>query len=745
MGSSSSNCRNASVNPYRVQNAGRFSSNNQETLTKPQTNPKLGSQPSSLGVNSDAVQKIIPAVTKVDLNIAANSKAHQTSTFDICRTVVNPKLVVRRGQSFTVVVELSQELDEASQDLRITFETGKQPLVSKGTQVIFLLSSEIRPKEWGATQLSKNGNKLTLTLQTSPTCFVGKWTLIFDVIKRDAPKDKSQRYKVPDQVYILFNPWCKDDIVYMSDSDLLNEYVLNDIGKLYTGSQNNITSKPWNFGQFETCVLDVALYLLDVSKLKVEVRGNPVNVVRAISALVNSNDDDGVVVGRWSGNYADGHSPASWTGTPAILEEYWKTKEPVKYGQCWVFSAVTTSVCRALGIPTRSITNFQSAHDTDGSITIDVHHKIDGSIDNEVENDSIWNFHVWNEAWMARPDLPAGYGGWQAFDATPQETSNGVYCCGPVSVAAIKQGAVNEPYDGSFVFAEVNADRVHWRQNALGTMVVIGIDYNIVGKYISTKAANSGDREDVTNSYKAQEGSPEERAAVLRANQLASNRKDIYNLPTTDVEFSLLADTKETFIGGNFDLTLKMKNSGNSTRTIGGKMEVKTMFYTGVLADLVKSENVSLKLDPGQELSFPVHIFASDYESKLKDSCMLDVAVMLFVEESDQIFVKKDTYRLRKPHLVIQGPTESKLGQELKVDVSFTNPLSKALTKTYLMIDGVVQAKRLEMSKVPANGVFQSTVSVTPNKVGKKELIVVFNSRELEDVNGSLPILINSS
>ena len=36
------------------------------------------------------------------------------------------------------------------------------------------------------------------------------------------------------------------------------------------------------------------------------------------------------------------------------------------------------------------------------------------------------NFHVWNEAWMARPDLPSPeYGGWQAFDATPQETSGG--------------------------------------------------------------------------------------------------------------------------------------------------------------------------------------------------------------------------------------------------------------------------------------------------------------------------------
>ena len=32
---------------------------------------------------------------------------------------------------------------------------------------------------------------------------------------------------------------------------------------------------------------------------------------------------------------------------------------------------------------------------------------------------------MWNEAWFERPDLPAGYGGWQAFDATPQERSEG--------------------------------------------------------------------------------------------------------------------------------------------------------------------------------------------------------------------------------------------------------------------------------------------------------------------------------
>lgn len=35
------------------------------------------------------------------------------------------------------------------------------------------------------------------------------------------------------------------------------------------------------------------------------------------------------------------------------------------------------------------------------------------------------NYHCWNECYMTRPDLPAGFGGWQAVDATPQETSDG--------------------------------------------------------------------------------------------------------------------------------------------------------------------------------------------------------------------------------------------------------------------------------------------------------------------------------
>ena len=47
-------------------------------------------------------------------------------------------------------------------------------------------------------------------------------------------------------------------------------------------------------------------------------------------------------------------------------------------------------VCRALGIPCRSVTNFVSAHDTDGSITIDTHYDDLGRPIDHLNDDSVW-------------------------------------------------------------------------------------------------------------------------------------------------------------------------------------------------------------------------------------------------------------------------------------------------------------------------------------------------------------------
>ena len=53
------------------------------------------------------------------------------------------------------------------------------------------------------------------------------------------------------------------------------------------------------------------------------------------------------------------------------------------------FSLDLFPVLRAIGIPTRSVTNFESAHDTDSSMTIDSHFDEDDEPITHLD-DSVW-------------------------------------------------------------------------------------------------------------------------------------------------------------------------------------------------------------------------------------------------------------------------------------------------------------------------------------------------------------------
>lgn len=197
--------------------------------------------------------------------------------------------------------------------------------------------------------------------------------------------------KLKDSVVVLFNAWSENDSVYLSDEALRKEYVLNSKGRLYIG---NTHGKAWNLGLYQEDTLRAVLFVLEtVSKLTFEQKRDPILVTRALSALINSVGDNGVLEGRWAEDYPDGKSPWFWTGSGAILKQYYQSGgKPVKYGQCWVFSGVLLTALRVLGIPSRSVTNFNSARDTNRNRTIDEYYDEDGNRLDYLSSgqDSIW-------------------------------------------------------------------------------------------------------------------------------------------------------------------------------------------------------------------------------------------------------------------------------------------------------------------------------------------------------------------
>ena len=176
---------------------------------------------------------------------------------------------------------------------------------------------------------------------------------------------------------VLFNPWDERDATYMDTSTGRKEYVERTKGGIWQ-SRESAPGKDddgfvvWGFDQNTKIVLDVALSLLTKSRegkkpehvLTSGQRGSPTDVSRWLSFAIN----EFVLKGKWSKPYdaPPNTFPWTWLGSSAILHKYFdgEKKQPVRWGQCWVFSGVYTSLARALGIPTRSVTNFDSAHDS---------------------------------------------------------------------------------------------------------------------------------------------------------------------------------------------------------------------------------------------------------------------------------------------------------------------------------------------------------------------------------------------
>ncbi|XP_030584846.1 protein-glutamine gamma-glutamyltransferase E isoform X2 [Archocentrus centrarchus] len=676
----------------------------------------------------------------VNLNCETNNAEHRT------KKLSQDQLIVRRGQPFTVTAELTQPFYPDRDPLTFTAVTGEQPSEDLGTKSCFGIPNKIQrsssAKAVWKVDLGKISNpatgSLSLTITPPADTPVGQYDLFARL------KDTETLLTT---LVVLFNPWCPDDSVSLSDEAERQEYVMNEQGIIYNGSGNYLSSIPWDFGQFEQDMVKICLMMLDVNPKHlanaandVSARCNPIYVSRVVSAMINSADDCGVLQGRWAGPFWGGVAPSHWSGSYPILKQWYNIGcNPVKYGQCWVFAGVMCSVMRLLGIPCRVVTNYQSAHDTNKNLIIDVYHA-DYGVREKESKDSIWNFHVWVECWMKRPDL----------------AKDGAYCCGPASVKAILDGETDLKYDVPFVFAEVNADCMDWLCKANGTMLKIFSDTKRVGQNISTKAVGSNTRVDITDNYKFKEGTKKERDVfkyALTRNDY-KNEKDKVNgnitnpalnggnmggagsegtqstvqLPPISMRFE---EVSKPIKGKDVSLNLVLRSVSSTARSVSISISVQAMRYNGSLAENIQAEMKDQTLLPGKDLSIPILVPYSVYHKPMVDSQSMKIsAVVTDKQKPNNAYLAENDVVLLNPPISITLLSPARLNRRTAVEVVFMNPVNETLRECSLtisgsgLVDGEDEYKLPDLK--PSNRV-RITSFFVPLKTGEKTLVANFD------------------
>ena len=323
-----------------------------------------------------------------------------------------------------------------------------------------------------------------------------------------------------------------------------NEYVIFDSETYHSWSKNEI---------YEYCRSNTGLYRrwsydLKSEKIKkylfewIEELDDKRSKLEVIKHLMTHMSN--LMVGRWETNFDGGLAPSHWVGTEQIFMSREKNNEPVKYGQCWCFAEIMTTLCRMLNIPTRTVSGRNVLIDENLDHGIDFKEDLmkgestinlalinrqflnqamanlvsggnnKGELWEELKiydcGDTFWSFHYWNEVFID--------GHWYSFDATP--TNSNLTGIGPYSISK------EEGYDADKILSMSNLPFRLWATETIieGDKVVnIPYVYSIIfphsskkSKYlklpkiidifnkkviVSTKDCNSSNVVDITNNY----------------------------------------------------------------------------------------------------------------------------------------------------------------------------------------------------------------------------------------------------
>lgn len=676
------------------------------------------------------------SIKSCDLHAAENNEKHHTDAISARH------LILRRGQSFTITLNFrapTHTFLSALKKVALIAQTGEQPSKTNKTQAIFPISSLGDQKGWSAAVEERDAQHWTISVTTPVDAVIGHYSLLLQVSGK-------KQYPLG-QFTLLFNPWNRDDAVFLQNEAQRTEYVLKQDGFVYLGTADCIQEEPWDFGQFERDVMDLSLNLLSVDK-QVKDWSQPAHVACMVGALLHALKKKSVLPISQIQATQQGALYKRRGSVPILRQWLTGRGRPVYESQAWVFAAVVCTVLRCLGIPARVVTTFDSAQGTNGSLLVDEYYNEEGLQNGEGQRGHIWVFQTSVECWMNRPDLSKGYDGWQILHPRAPNGAGVLGSCNLVPIKAVKEGELQLDPAVPELFAAVNASCVVWKCCEDGKLELTNSNRKNAGNSISTKVVGCDRCEDITQNYKYPEGSLQEKEVLERVQKERMKLGKDMCPPTCEPGDPLhlfLEAPSSLPLRGNGRLSVTLNNSTDKEKEVELVVAAQALYYNGVLATGLWRQKQFLMLGPNQVLRLSTSLSFSSFEQNPPENTFLRVTAMARHSHAGLSCFAQEDMTIGRPNLVIEMPKRATQYQPLTASVRIHNSLDAPMQNCIISIFGrglIHREKRYGLGSVWPGSSLHTQFQFTPTHLGLQRLTVEVDCDMFQNLTGHRSVLV---
>lgn len=133
-----------------------------------------------------------------------------------------------------------------------------------------------------------------------------------------------------------------------------------------------------------------------------------------------------------------------------------------------------------------------------------------------------------------------------------------------------------------------------------------------------------------------------------------------------------------------------------------------------------------------------------EYIDKLVDYSLLKIYAVATVKETQQTWSEEDDFSIEKPHLELYTRGFIEVGREFTLEFRLTNPIRRVLEDCWFSVEGpgLNRPMRITSRNIMPGETITNTLRLIPDRSGPRQIVVVFHSRQMIDVVGTLQIVV---